>query len=79
LKQLKIIPTGEINGAIYNYVMECKKSNTFTKHLVSFLNGDLEQYLNKNRNTKIETKPTYNYNEDGTMICKSEFKYESGL
>lgn len=65
LKQLKIIPTGEIYGAIYNYVMECKKSNTFTKHLVSFLNGDLEQYLNRNRNIKIETKPA--------------FKYESGL
>ena len=79
LKQLKIIPHREINGAIYNYVMECKKSNTFTKHLVSFLNGDLEQYLNRNRNTKIETKPTYNYTEDGTMICKPEFKYESGL
>lgn len=64
LKQLKIMPNGEINGAIYNYVMECKKSNTFTKHLVSFLNGDLEQYLNRNRNTKIETKPGFKYESD---------------
>lgn len=57
LKQLKIMPNGKISRAIYNYVMECKKSNSFTKHLVSFLNGDLEQYLN----IKIETKPVFKY------------------
>lgn len=57
LKQLKIMPNGKINRAIYNYVMECKNSNSFTKHLVSFLNGDLEQYLN----IKIDDKPVFKY------------------
>ena len=57
LKQLKIMPNSKISRAIYNYVMECKKSNSFTKHLVSFLNGDLEQYLN----IKVETKQEFKY------------------
>ena len=57
LKQLKIMPNSKISRAIYNYVMECKKSNSFTKHLVSFLNSDLEQYLN----IKVETKQEFKY------------------
>ena len=64
LKQLKIMPNGKIGRAIYNYVMECKKSNSFTKHLVSFLNSDLEQYLNIN----LDTKQGYKRKDEDTMI-----------
>ena len=58
------MPNGKISRAIYNYVMECKKSNSFTKHLVSFLNSDLEQYLNIN----LETKQGNKRKDEDTMI-----------
>ena len=34
----------EIKKCLYNYVQECKASNSFTKHLVTFLNSDIEEY-----------------------------------
>ena len=35
----------KIKLSVYNYLMECKKTKTFTKHLVSFLNSDISIYI----------------------------------
>lgn len=57
LKLLKTKSIEDIKKAVYNYVQECNGTKSFTKHLVSFLNSDLEQYINKsisNRNIKAQ-------------------------
>ena len=44
-KILKEIEYKKIKLSVYNYLMECKKTQTFTKHLVSFLNSDISIYI----------------------------------
>lgn len=44
-KILKGIEYKKIKLSVYNYLMECKKTQTFTKHLVSFLNSDISIYI----------------------------------
>jgi len=45
-KNLKKHSEDEMRKILVNYINECKKTKTFTKHLVSLLNGDLSEYLN---------------------------------
>lgn len=44
LKHLKKLDDATIQKCVYNYVQECKASNSFTKHLATFLNSDIEEY-----------------------------------
>ncbi len=44
-KILKEIEYKKIKLSVYNYLIECKKTQTFTKHLVSFLNSDISIYI----------------------------------
>ena len=54
LKQLKKLTHREIGRAVLNYINQCKTTKTFTKHLVVFLNTDLEQYINQKEKTLVE-------------------------
>ena len=56
LKQLKKLSHKEIGKAVFNYVIQCKGTKTFTKHLVAFLNTDLEQYINHKEPTAVVNK-----------------------
>lgn len=56
LKQLKKLSHKEIGKAVFNYVIQCKGTKTFTKHLVAFLNTDLEQYINHKETTAVDNK-----------------------
>lgn len=47
LKQLEVIAIDTLKKGIFNYVKECKTHKSFTKHLVTLLNEDLEDYANR--------------------------------
>ena len=44
-KRLKEFEYKDIKIAVHNYLVECKKTKTFTKHLVAFLNSDISVYI----------------------------------
>lgn len=48
--QFKKLGIDNIRKALISYLRECKRTDTFTKHLSSLLNQDLSQYIDDNEN-----------------------------